>query len=82
MECITEALHETMVEVNNRAALLKVERQPGETEDTFRTRVACHMVLHYFEGKVSQRILDRLAAWEDVARNDDPTKFWFEKVQL
>ena len=59
-----------------------LDRQPGETEDTFRTRVAYHMVLHYFEGKVSQRILDRLAAWEDVARNDDPTKFWFEKVQL
>ena len=81
MECITEALHEPMAEVNNRAALLHVERYPGEQEDTFRTRVAYAMLVHYFDGKVSPIVLKRIQAWETIAKADTDAP-WFEKIKV
>lgn len=60
-----------MPEVNNTASLLKVTRYPGETEDTFRTRVAYAMQARLMreEGQEpSARILERMENWELKAK--------------
>jgi hypothetical protein len=63
---LTEILQGNMSEVNDTAALLGVIRQPGESEETFRTRTAYVMHLH-MGLPVTGRILLRMAIWGETA---------------
>lgn len=64
---ITEILKQPLKEVNNTASLLGVQRYEGETEDTWRTRVAYKMQekIYKAEGRIlSPKILERIKNWE------------------
>lgn len=67
---ITEILREPFGEVLETASLLKVERLNGESEETFRVRVARAMQRRLWpEGKeYPQRLIDRDKEYEEAAK--------------
>jgi hypothetical protein len=60
---VTEILHEPLKEVDNEGALLKMKRLNGESEETWRTRVAYKMMQHIYKAEnkiMSPKVLERI----------------------
>lgn len=69
----TEILYTSFLEVLETAKLLKIERLVGETEYTFRIRVARAMQKHIWPEAMPypQRLVDRDKEYEEAAKMEN-----------